>query len=76
MIDILGRAGDFGNAEEIMSKMPMNPDLTTWLCLLSACRHHGKFELGKEAFKSAVHLHPMLESSYILMANMYADNRS
>ena len=76
MIDILGRAGDFGNAEGIMSKMPMNPDLTTWLCLLSACRHHGKFELGKEAFKSAVNLHPMLESSYILMANMYADNRS
>eukprot|EP00250_Pteridium_aquilinum_P000890 c11072_g1_i1 orf=987-1889(-) len=73
MIDLLGRAGDFKGLEEMLHRMPMQGDLTFWLCLLSVCRIHGNVGLAKQAFDHAVNLQPNYPAAYILLSNIYAD---
>lgn len=73
MVDLLGRAGHFLMVEELLSTMPMQPNLSIWLCLLSACRKHGNIVLAKHSFDGAVQLQPHHAAAYLMMAHMYAD---
>ncbi|KAF7814403.1 pentatricopeptide repeat-containing protein [Senna tora] len=40
MVDLLGRAGLLKKAEDMISSMPMAPDVAIWGALLNACRIH------------------------------------
>lgn len=73
MVDLLGRAGCFDRIQELLARMPMQPSFAVWLCLLGACRKHGKVELGEQAFAAAVRLHPNHAAPYVLMSSIYAD---
>lgn len=73
LVDLLGRAGCFTGVEEILSTMPVKPNLSLWLCLLGSCQKHGQVALGKQAFDCAVRLQPKHPSAYLLMSNVYAD---
>lgn len=73
VVDLLGRAGWFSTILDMLSVMPMQPNLTLWLCLLGACRKHGKVALARQAFDCAVRLHPKHPSAYIVMTNIYTD---
>eukprot|EP00250_Pteridium_aquilinum_P004022 c14276_g1_i1 orf=495-2414(+) len=73
MVNLLGRAGDFRHIKGILGRMPMQANLTIWLCLLGACRLHGNLVVAKEAFKQAVRLQPKHATSYVLMSNIYGD---
>ena len=73
MIDLLGRAGDFKKIQSILKRMPMQPDLTVWLCILGACSTHGNLELAEVAFENAVRMHPEQSTAYVLMSNIYVD---
>lgn len=72
LVDLLGRTGCFEMIEELLASMPVKPDLSIWLCLLGACRKHGKVELGRRAFDCAVRLQPRSASAYVLMSSIYA----
>lgn len=72
MVDLLGRAGQFGLIGDLLSTMPLQPNLSLWLCLLGACRQHGEVVLGKVAFDCAVRLQPRHAASYVLMSNICA----
>lgn len=72
IIDLLARAGDFTRVQDLLARMPMQPDLSLCICLLGACRKYGNVELGKQAFDRAVSLQPKYAASYILMSNIYA----
>ncbi|KFK41577.1 hypothetical protein AALP_AA2G147000 [Arabis alpina] len=41
VIDMLGRAERFTEAEEVINQMPMEPDAVVWSALLGSCRKHG-----------------------------------
>lgn len=73
MVDLLGRAGSFEMIQDLLSGMPLQPNLAIWLCLMGACRTHGKLLLAEQAFASAVRLQPTHASAYVLMSNIYAD---
>lgn len=73
LFDLLGRAGDFRRLKGILSRMPVQPDVAVWLCLLAACRNHGNVEMGKFAYDCAVQLQPKEAAAYVLMSNIYAD---
>lgn len=73
MLDLFGRAGDFRRVQNMLSKMPMQANLNTWLCLLSVCRTHGNVEMAKQAFDHAVNLQPNQATAYVLMSNVYAE---
>lgn len=72
MIDLLGRAGDFSRIQDMLAKMPMQPNLALCHSLLSTCLKYGNVELGEQAYKQAVFLEPEYASSYILMSNIYS----
>ncbi|KAI5085061.1 hypothetical protein GOP47_0001230 [Adiantum capillus-veneris] len=73
IVDLMGRAGALKQVEEILSRMPMQADLTIWLSLLGACRTHSNVDLARRAFTQAVSLQPKHPTAYVLMANIYDD---
>lgn len=73
MVDLFGRAGCFSRIYDLLSTMPMEPNLSLWLCLLGACQKHGKVLLAEKAFVFAVQLEPKSASAYVLMSNIYED---
>ncbi|KAJ7563082.1 hypothetical protein O6H91_03G096300 [Diphasiastrum complanatum] len=72
MVDLLGRAGCLADAEDLINKMPMQPDAVVWMTLLGAARNCGHVEIGRRAFDSAVKLQPENASAYVLLSNIYA----
>lgn len=52
LVDLLGRAGQLMEAEEIVRDMPMKPNAVVWRSLLGAAKVHGNLEMGEVALKS------------------------
>eukprot|EP00246_Nothoceros_aenigmaticus_P005048 TRINITY_DN16859_c0_g1_i1.p1 TRINITY_DN16859_c0_g1~~TRINITY_DN16859_c0_g1_i1.p1 ORF type:complete len:261 (-),score=28.35 TRINITY_DN16859_c0_g1_i1:215-895(-) len=73
MVDLLGRGCHFTAVRHLLESMPMQPDFALWVCFLGACQKHGKVELGREAFDTAVRLQPKHPAPYVLMSNIYSD---
>ncbi|XP_008237768.1 PREDICTED: pentatricopeptide repeat-containing protein At1g71420 [Prunus mume] len=74
MVDILGRAGMIVEAEELVSRMPMEPDSVVWSALLGSCRKHGKTQLAKLAANRLKELAPEDSLGYVQMSNMYCSD--
>jgi pentatricopeptide repeat protein len=72
LVDLFGRAGDFGKLENMLANMPMQADITVWLCVLGMCLRHGQLQLAERAFDNAVDLRPLESTAYVLMSNIYA----
>ncbi|XP_060209468.1 pentatricopeptide repeat-containing protein At2g42920, chloroplastic [Lycium barbarum] len=72
MVDILGRAGQLHEAEEVIRSMKIEPDAVIWGSLLSACKTHGNMALARRSAENLLVLDPNESSGYVLMANMYA----
>eukprot|EP01018_Ginkgo_biloba_P026101 Gb_02613 [translate_table: standard] len=72
MVDLLGRSGRLGEAEEFINKMPFEPTVVVWKALLGACRIHVNMELGKRAAEHIFELEPQNAAGYVLLSNIYA----
>ncbi|KAL5065050.1 hypothetical protein RYX36_026787 [Vicia faba] len=72
MIDLLARAGKFEEAEMLMKNMEMEPDGAIWGCLLSACKAHGRVELGEYVAERLFQLEPENAGAFVLLSNIYA----
>ncbi|XP_042477830.1 pentatricopeptide repeat-containing protein At4g20770 [Macadamia integrifolia] len=72
IIDSLGRAARFGEAEVILNKMPCKDDPIVWEVLLSSCRVHANVNLGKQAAEQLFRLDPQNPAPYVLLSNIYA----
>ncbi|KAM7515301.1 hypothetical protein LguiA_004884 [Lonicera macranthoides] len=72
MVDLLGRAGLFDEAEHLIKSMGMNPDSAIWGSLLGACRVHGNAELGEYAAFRLLELDPGNTGAHVLLSNIYA----
>lgn len=72
MVDLLGRAGQLAEAEELISEMPMTPSPAVWGALLGACRVHGYIEMGERIGKILINLDPQNGGRYALLSNIYA----
>ncbi|XP_008465017.1 pentatricopeptide repeat-containing protein At1g08070, chloroplastic [Cucumis melo] len=72
MIDLLGRAGLFEEAESLIQNMEVKPDGAIWGSLLGACRDHGRVELGELVAERLFELEPDNPGAYVLLSNIYA----
>lgn len=72
MVDLLGRAGLFEEAESLIGDMPMDPDLFVWGALLGACRMHGNVELGERVAARLITMDPLNHAYYIILSDIYA----
>lgn len=72
LVDILGRAGELEEAEELINNMPVAPGPSVWGALLGACRLHGNLELAEKACNRLLELEPENHGAYVLLSNIYA----
>ncbi|XP_043700359.1 pentatricopeptide repeat-containing protein At3g22690-like [Telopea speciosissima] len=73
MVDLLSRASLLEEARKFIVNMPIEPNSVIWGSLLSACRFHGKVELGEKVAEQILKLTPDDKGVYVLLSNMYAN---
>ncbi|KAK4767266.1 hypothetical protein SAY86_015016 [Trapa natans] len=71
MIELLGRQGLLDEAFALIRSAPFKPTLNMWAALLTACRVHQNFELGKLAAEKLYGMEPEKLSNYIVLLNIY-----
>jgi pentatricopeptide repeat protein len=67
VVDLLGRAGQLQEAENMLMAMPFKPDVTAWMALLSACRIHGNMEMAEHIAKQILEMKPEYAGGYVLL---------
>lgn len=72
MVDALARAGLFGEAEDLIRGMPMEPDVFVWGALLGGCQMHGNVELGERVAQYLIDLEPLNYAFYVNFCDVYA----
>ncbi|XP_020572679.1 pentatricopeptide repeat-containing protein At5g66520-like isoform X2 [Phalaenopsis equestris] len=72
IVDLLGRAGLLNEAEEVITYMPIVPDVSTWGALLGACKKYGNNEIGERLGRKLIELEPEHDGFHVLLSNMYA----
>ncbi|XP_019416162.1 PREDICTED: putative pentatricopeptide repeat-containing protein At1g77010, mitochondrial [Lupinus angustifolius] len=72
MVDLLARAGCFGEAMDLMEVVPFEVDENMWLSVLRGCIAHGNKILGKMAAEQIIRLDPENPSAYIQLSNILA----
>ncbi|KAL3642115.1 hypothetical protein CASFOL_012930 [Castilleja foliolosa] len=75
VIDLLGRAGKFNEAMDMIKKMPFEPHLAIYGTLLGACRIHKNIEIAEFAAKNLFKLDPLNPANYVQLANVYAASK-
>ncbi|KVH98256.1 Pentatricopeptide repeat-containing protein [Cynara cardunculus var. scolymus] len=73
MVDLYGRAGLLGKAEEMIRRMPYDPTPAMWGTVVGGCRIYGNKEIGKLAAEKLLEMQPRNAGYYVLVANLYAD---
>jgi hypothetical protein len=72
MVDLLGRAGFLIEAQDMINKMPVEPDVAVWGSLLGACRIHMNIDLAEYVAGRLFELDPKNASHYVVLSNLYA----
>ncbi|GAV84881.1 PPR domain-containing protein/PPR_3 domain-containing protein [Cephalotus follicularis] len=73
LIDLLGRAGQFEEALEVVRTMNIPPDEVVWGSLLNGCRIHGHTDLAEFAVKRLIEIDPKNGGYGIMLANLYGE---
>ncbi|CAI9092752.1 OLC1v1028080C1 [Oldenlandia corymbosa var. corymbosa] len=74
LVDLLARAGLIDEALNIVTSMPMKPDLIIWRCLLDACcKQNAGLELTEEICRQMIEAKGSDSSGeYVLLSRVYA----
>ncbi|KAL3647176.1 hypothetical protein CASFOL_008144 [Castilleja foliolosa] len=75
MVDLLGRAGYLDTAHDFIMGLPVEPGVSVWGALLSACRVHRHLELGEYAADKLFSLDPLNTGHHVQLSNLYASAR-
>ncbi|KVH95672.1 Pentatricopeptide repeat-containing protein, partial [Cynara cardunculus var. scolymus] len=70
-IDLLGRAGQFAEAMEVIKAMKTPPDEAVWGSLLNGCKIHGRMDLAEIAVKKLIEIDPNNGGYGTMLANIY-----
>ncbi|KAL3509603.1 hypothetical protein ACH5RR_029004 [Cinchona calisaya] len=75
LVDLLGRSGHLEKAYDFIQKMPIEPSVSIWGALLSACKIFRHVTLGEYAAERLFSLDPMNTGHYVQLSNLYASAR-
>lgn len=75
VVDLLGRAGHLDQAYNFILKMPIQPGVSVWGALLSACKIYRRISLGEYAAEKLFSLDPHNTGHYVQLSNLYASAR-
>ncbi|XP_027923840.1 pentatricopeptide repeat-containing protein At3g62890-like [Vigna unguiculata] len=72
MVDLLSRSGFLKEAEDMISSMPMAPDVAIWGALLNACRIYKDIERGHRIGRTIKDMDPNHIGCHVLLSNIYS----
>lgn len=73
MVDMLCRNARFVEAEELIAKMPFNPDEIMWSSVLNSCRIHKNKQLAEKAAEQLFNMTKLRDAAaYVGLSNIYA----
>ncbi|KAL2323552.1 hypothetical protein Fmac_027931 [Flemingia macrophylla] len=72
MVDLLGRAGQIDEANEMIETIPLDSDARVYGPLLSACKLHSETRLAEVAAHKLINMEPKNAGNYVLLSNIYA----
>ncbi|KAJ8749188.1 hypothetical protein K2173_018659 [Erythroxylum novogranatense] len=75
VVDLLGRAGQLDRAYNFIREMPIEPGVSVWGALLSACKIHRRVSLGEYSAEKLFSLDPYNIGHYVQLSNLYASAR-
>lgn len=75
VVDLLGRSGVLDQAFDFIKNMQIEPGVTIWGALLSACKIYCHVELGEYAAQRLFSLDPLNTGHYVQLSNLYASTR-
>ncbi|CAK9156524.1 unnamed protein product [Ilex paraguariensis] len=75
VVDLLGRAGYLEKAYDFIMNMPIEPAVSVWGALLSACKIYRHVKLGEYAAEQLFSLDPLNTGHYVQLSNLYASVR-
>ncbi|XP_062203498.1 putative pentatricopeptide repeat-containing protein At1g10330 [Phragmites australis] len=74
VVDLLGRAGRFVEAIQVVERMPFTADASVWGALLGACKLHGNVDLAAEIGRKLMALGPQQSGRYVTIRNVYLED--
>ncbi|KAL4180408.1 hypothetical protein AMTRI_Chr13g91920 [Amborella trichopoda] len=73
IVDLLGRAGRLGEAEELIERMPLKSEASVaWESLLGACGRYGDVETAERVAMRLGELDSANSACYVMLSNVYA----
>ena len=69
MVDLFGRAGKLREAEAFIESIPIEPGISIYKALLSACLIHGNKDIAIRTAKKLLELYPYDPATYIMLSN-------
>ncbi|KAM7514110.1 hypothetical protein LguiA_003693 [Lonicera macranthoides] len=72
MVNLYGRSGRFEEAIAFIEDMPIEPDFSVWVALLTACRIRGNFKLAALAGERLLELQPKDTVLHQLVSELHA----
>ncbi|XP_077235272.1 pentatricopeptide repeat-containing protein At1g59720, chloroplastic/mitochondrial-like isoform X2 [Tasmannia lanceolata] len=75
MVDLLGRAGLLDEAFEMITEMPISPNIVVWGALLSACRVQNNVDMAERVSKRMIGIQGDSQdtSHHVILSNIYAE---
>ncbi|ONK58617.1 uncharacterized protein A4U43_C09F14900 [Asparagus officinalis] len=71
-IDLLGRVGRFNEVEDLINRMPFEPDEIIWNSIINSSRIHGNQKLAILASERLFDMGLKEATPYIILSNMYS----
>ncbi|KAL6535870.1 hypothetical protein OROHE_012714 [Orobanche hederae] len=75
IVDLFGRAGYLEKAYDFITALPVEPGVSVWGALLSACKVHHHVALGEYAAEKLFCIDPLNTGHYVQLSNLYASSR-
>ncbi len=72
LVHPFGRAGHLDEVEDVVKRMPCEPDTLAWSTVLAACRVHCNVEMGEPFANWVLEIDPGNAVGYVLLSNIYA----
>ncbi|KAE8820748.1 pentatricopeptide repeat-containing protein [Hordeum vulgare] len=72
VVDLLGRAGHLQEAETLINDMPIEPSVSVYRALLSACQIHGNLEIAVRVSRRLIELYPHDSSAHVQLSKVLA----
>eukprot|EP00250_Pteridium_aquilinum_P008334 c17860_g2_i1 orf=1063-3228(+) len=73
MVDILGHAGLFSEAEDLLESIPFQSNLTGWTSLLCSCEMNCNVAIGSRCFEHVLRQDREFAPAYVHMLNLYSN---